>query len=330
MRDIKLLGLEALAQDYQTLASKLVGQAQEVQFRVRLQQWQRGLQSAYLAAGESTEGVEEAYSEVHPKPQLADTTIDTKTIQAAARDQCVEAWVSSNQVNTKWPWLAPQLLAYFGNWRAYRGEAGKYSPKLTWHHNVVAPRDLVALGAGLLAKASRGKLLHALPKGQQQYKSPINPLVPIILGGFKQFQGIDYELWDKAEIEWLVDREIAELAQVEVPPLTITEVLGLRNRALTPQTGSRAFKTNNPATTAALYHLGDTPIGHLPKLAKHMVLQTWAAHPQHRNTYAILDPQNWDRVPEPLVSTEIFASQPQVLPKNSEAQFNVADLPWNC
>ena len=132
-------------------------------------------------------------------------------------------------------------------------------------------------------------------------------------------------------IENLGDLEaIAALVGCKLPSLSDVDIFAIRNNALTPKTGARAGKSNNPATTASLYHLQESAIGHLPKLARHMVLQTWAAHPQNRDPYAILDPENWDRVPQPLVEgTDLFVPQEQVTPKRTyTSKIATADMPW--
>lgn len=36
-----------------------------------------------------------------------------------------------------------------------------------------------------------------------------------------------------------------------------------------------------------------------------MLTQVWVAHPSLRNEYMVLDPVNWDQMPEPLIPTEL-------------------------
>jgi len=49
-----------------------------------------------------------------------------------------------------------------------------------------------------------------------------------------------------------------------------------------------------------------TELGTVPKLVTTMLTQIWVAHPSLRTEYMILDPNNWDKMPEPLVGSEIF------------------------
>ena len=64
----------------------------------------------------------------------------------------------------------------------------------------------------------------------------------------------------------------------------------------------------------------------MPKLTQTMLTQCWLAHPKHRNPYMILDPQNWDQMPEPLTSSEIFLKPTT---KKVVVQDTAGDLPWN-
>jgi hypothetical protein len=66
----------------------------------------------------------------------------------------------------------------------------------------------------------------------------------------------------------------------------------------------------------------------LPELAQVMLAQIWCAHPENRTKYMILDFKNWDQMPEPLITTEIFIS-PVAKTKVAKKDDYVIDLPWN-
>ena len=334
--DFNLLPLQTLAQDYQetysSLASDELALAQAAARRAYDRRLERAVQNLQGYNGEAgSDGLEEEAYELIGEFQ------EPRTLSAEAvarlREEAILAtvpkWVEREGISQKLTWLPQQMMAYFGSWDAVRVE-GVYSPVLTARRNTQERNDRFALGALLLAKAKRGDIFKGAPKGSQQYKSPLNPLVPIVLAGFKRYQNIPYEAWNKAELKALVDDDIAQLIGCKVPSLPNSEIIALRNKALTPNSGPRAGKCNNPATTASLYHLQETAIGHLPKLAKHMILQTWAAHPQNRDKYAILDPQNWDNVPEPLVEgTDLFLP-PESQPRQHTLTTTTApaDMPW--
>ena len=313
--DFQTLPLQALAQEYQETYTSMAGD--ELLFtkaaarRAYDRRLERAIQNLQGYNGEAgSDGLGEVAAELvgdfHGPTTLPEEV--AAVVRKEALAAVVPRWIEREAISQKLTWLPQQMMAYFGGWEAVCVE-GVYSPLLTARRNTQERKDLRALGALLLARAKRGDIFKGAPKGNQQYKSPINPLVPIVLAGFKRYQGITYEAWDKAELNAIVDDEIVQLIGCKMPSLPTEEILGLRNRALTPATGPRAGKCNNPATTAALYHLQETALGRLPKLAKHMVLQTWAAHPENRDKYAILDLENWDKVPEPLVGLDLFMPQ---------------------
>lgn len=333
--DFKLLPLALLAQEYQATFQSLYSEALAHEAAVQDSTWHRKynatlarLQELASNSEAGSDGLEEQASELCGTPSPAVLSEgDHAKIRLAARQAVVPAWIEREGIAHKLSWLPQQMMAYFGAWEAVKAD-NTYSPSLTAKRNTQDKNDLFALGALLLAKSSRGDFFKGAPKGSQQYKSPINPLVPIVLAGFKRYQNIPYEAWNRAEIAHLVDSEIAQLATTKVPSLQPSEILAIRNNALTPKSGPRAGKSNNPATTATLYHLQETAIGHLPKLARHLVLQTWAAHPQNRDKYAILDCENWDSAPPPLVDgVDLFLPdpkpQPSWLPRTP-----VEGMPW--
>ena len=332
--DFQILPFQALAQDYQETYTSmarddllLAKAAARRAYDRRLERAIQSLEGCYPGEAGS-DGLEEEAAELvgdFKEPTTLSQEVTAK-LREEARAAVVPQWIEREAISQKLTWLPQQMMAYFGGWEAVRVD-GVYSPTLTARRNTQERNDLFALGALLLAKAKRGDIFKGAPKGNQQYKSSINPLVPIVLAGFKRYQNIPYEAWNKSELKAIVDDEIAQLIGCKMPSLRVEEILGLRKAALTPASGPRAGKCNNPATTAALYHLQETPLGRLPKLAKHMVLQTWAAHPENRDKYAILDLDNWDKVPEPLVEgVDLFT--PQELPARQRVVETSTDMPW--
>lgn len=335
MNDIKLLDFPQLARDFQQIFVQLrderLALAQRVAERKYQQQWQQtydGIQNFDSEAGSDgiAEAVTETLGEFDPdKVELSVTVV--QQCKQEARAAAVEAWAIRNMIPQKLSWLPHQLLAYFGTWTAVRDDAGKYSAPLSWDANTRQRNDYYALGSALLATSARTNFFKDAPKGNQQYKSVINPMVPIILAGFKKFQGIKYSDWSQEGLETLLDADLAKLVGVTVPEISLSDLLALRNTALTDRSGPREGIPNNPATCTKLNHLSDTALGHLPKLAKYMVLQTWACHPSNRNEYMILDPNDWDRIPEPLITKDIFLHQAPK-PVVSRVSNMSNDFPW--
>jgi hypothetical protein len=132
---------------------------------------------------------------------------------------------------------------------------------------------------------------------------------------------VPYEAWRPCGgIHQLVDRNLADAMLAQVPELTRDELLELRTLGLTAQTGAKAGQTKSPTSTWRLTGTKTTHIGHLPTLAQTILTQIWLAHPTTRTEYMILSLDNWDKVPEPLETLEIF-QKPVSTPQKDA-------LPW--
>ena len=285
---------------------------------------------------ESSEGIEEQVRESigeYSEDKVVLGVSQLALVGDQAKQEVIPAFFERYGLAQKSTWLPEQMLAYFGSWKAVK-VGDKFSPVATLNRNTKEVGDKFAMGASLIAKADRSLFFKGAPKGVVQYRSAINPLVPIILAGFKKYQDIPYEAWDFNELHHLLDKALAQLLPFHggdqaAESLEASKIAALRNTALTDKTGPRAGIMNNPATCTKLNHLQESAIGHLPKLAKYMVLQTWCAHPQNRTKFAVLDFTDWDRVPEPLVTAELFGTQAAPSPTVSAKQSpTYADMPW--
>jgi hypothetical protein len=132
-------------------------------------------------------------------------------------------------------------------------------------------------------------------------------LVPLILYAFKLLHSIPYSQWDKSTLPWAVNESLCSAMLCEVPEVTREELLEIREMGLVFKTGQKAGTTRNPATTYRLTGINSTKIGGLPELAQTMLSQIWCAHPTNRTKYMVLDPHNWDQIPTPLVSEQLFS-----------------------
>jgi hypothetical protein len=140
-------------------------------------------------------------------------------------------------------------------------------------------------------------------------------LVPVIPAAFKRYANINYSSWDMESLQFLIAPNLYEAMTVpEIPAMTPEEVLIEREEALrTAATG----KMKPAASTYTLYpKRNESKLRGLPMLTRIMICQTWCAHPSTRTKYMILDPMNWDNMPQPLED-----SNPLFL--------NNMDGPWN-
>jgi hypothetical protein len=148
-------------------------------------------------------------------------------------------------------------------------------------------------------------------------------LVPIVMAAFKKHHEIPYSAWDRNEIRAITEENLADAMLCTLPEISKEDVLEARRIALTPLIGRTAGIENNPATTYKLYLRKESGMSGLPTLAKIMMCQTWCAHPINRNNWMILNPQDWDNVPEELISTSTVSKTY----KPSDASYAYAG--WN-
>lgn len=235
-------------------------------------------------------------------------------------------------------WMLPQIAAHYGAWKLVRNSSGKVDCDLSAMTNITTPWEM-----GLwkvVTQLKRGSLI----------KSQVNPefcsysaLVPIVLMGAKKFQGVKYSEWDIQPDCKLVEKNLLEamtwqsdesdpdnyLRNDEVAyGLGSDKLLELQQQGLLVKSGPSAGVVNKATSSWCLRGMRGTELAKVPKLAGTMVCQIWVAHPSLRTEYMVLDPHNWDYMPEPLVSPEIFKKLPSNTTFESQ-QNSFSDLPWN-
>lgn len=217
-------------------------------------------------------------------------------------------------------WILPQIVANFGKWTLVYDD-GKPNIQQTLANNVGQdPKQQVLWRITRIPRS----LLVRSQTNYPQYAT----LTPLILAGFKQYQGIQYECFRGcANLEWLVEPKLLEAMSVVCPSLGSDRLLEIRNHGLMNKTGLKAGTLKPAETTWSLTGVKDTEIGHLPKLTQTMLTQIWLAHPAKRTQLMVLDPTNWDRMPDPLISMELFQSTHAEADKFAK-QDNSKTLPW--
>ena len=235
----------------------------------------------------------------------------------------LEAWCLKNQLNRMGSWLLPQLVAAFGSWKLILVD-GVIDVKLTLKHNCEASLEAQAMWR--LSRIPRTCLLT-----RQIALAEYAVLTPLILAGFKRMQGVGYESWrDLENLDYVLEPRLLEAVCVDVPNLGSERLLEIRQQGLTTRSGKSAGQLKNAESTWSLNGISDTELGHLPKLTQSMLTQIWLAHPVHRTGLMILDPQNWDHMPEPLIAPTIF-KQPvkeSAALESTPKQSTKSLLPW--
>jgi len=232
-------------------------------------------------------------------------------------------------------WMLPQIAHHYGTWTLVFTAEGKVDPKLTARENIKSQWDI-----GLwkvCTQLKRGSLV----------KSQINPefasysaLVPLILMGSKKYKGIGYNKWDIDSDTFLVDKNLREAmfwqpddSHADFPDMIFGELqyaikpdrlLELREQGLTVKSGPAKGKVQAPTSSWCLKGMRGTELGKAPKLTGTMLTQIWVAHPSLRTEYMVLDPNDWDWMPPPLVSANIFKAPEQTTKQTQQEEI----LPW--
>ena len=241
----------------------------------------------------------------------------------------LEQFCETNQLSHFHQWLLPQMVAYFGSWTLKYTLAGNIDVLATLKHNV--GQDPKLQGLWKLGRVKRSLLVPVMSKAPD-YAT----LTPLILMGQKRMCGVDYQQWRMLpNLEYVLEPRLLEAVNLSQDDLELCGSLGsdrllqLRDQGLMQRTGAKAGQLKKAESTWSLTGMAGTEIAHLPKLTQTMLTQIWLAHPSLRTPYMILDPNNWDNLPNPLLTPDIFKAPETELKKQKPKPEPVVDkLPW--
>ncbi len=156
----------------------------------------------------------------------------------------------------------------------------------------------------VLGTKSRSLLYKGSAKDNIQHCS----LVPLVMSAYKRYNGVQYEEWDKTDskLSYFMGEKLHNNILSNTKPLNDLDIKTLRQRALTHK-GKTISKVAWPRHQIMLADGRKWPGAHL---LRHILLQTWMANVQHRSEYMILDPDNWDNMPEAF--DEYIQEKPKV------------------
>ena len=234
-----------------------------------------------------------------------------------------ETWCEQMQLSHLHQWLLPQLVAWYGSWILVLDENSNYDCLATVKLNCSDPKSRAFY---MLSRVKRSLLV------AQQTKTPdYASLTPLILMGLKRMQGINYETFRSSTgLQYLLEPRLFSAVVLGSEDLEVCNSLGpnrlleIQKQGLTTKSGKTAGSMKPARSTWSLTGIQDTEIAHLPKLTQTILTQCWLAHPELRTPYMILDLQNWDKMPQPLVTNDIFKAV-QTQPKQELAEI----LPWD-
>lgn len=267
------------------------------------------------------------------------TKMDINTLPFYEISESVkDAGVSKTAVIDSWAetygikfhnWVYPQILAHVGKWTPVRTDLGPFDPVETLKQ--ACQNNPQNTGIYLFTQSnSRYLQKQACLEG-----APYCGLVPLVLAAFKKYQDISYNSWSREGLKYIVNPGLYEAMTEEVPEYTLEELLEFRSTGLTTKSGARAGTVRSAQTTYGLnglpYHLhrDDDLIkgpGQLSQISRMIICQTWCAHPSWRNKYMILNHQDWDSIPDPLVLEDPVKETFENTTKPSKNSF--PDLPW--
>lgn len=141
----------------------------------------------------------------------------------------------------------------------------------------------------LLNNTDRSKLMKGILSTPANL--PYSTLVPIYMAAFKKYNNVPYSAWkNPGPILPKALRPVLDIAAEDVPDretLVNMRVLACGDRE--PQKA---------------YNLGHVKVLQAPKIVNLILLQLWLAAPEVRHEYMLLDPFNFDNMPEPLIAPE--------------------------
>ncbi len=208
-----------------------------------------------------------------------------------------EEFVAEFKLKKAWLWFGPQLLAHLAKYvLPEKNEEGMYDGLEFLKLNTSTSMDKGLYW--LLVKMHRSEIM-----GTQTDPHNIQycGLVPIYMAAQKKFNKVPYSKWTNLDL--LVHKMLWEAMQCpHLPPeITAKEILETRHEGL---------RGKSPITFNSLVGISATELGKLPRYAQAMIAQFWCAHPSHRHQYMVLDPYNWDNIPDSLIPSEVLVTPP--------------------
>lgn len=227
-------------------------------------------------------------------------------------------WLKRYQIAAR-HWVLPQLYQHIANFKKTPdcADYARLNTKSTLDRGVFV----------LATHPQRGELVSG------QIRTPrYGALVPLLLAPHKEQSKTPYSYWQNKQVA--LDPKLQEVlhdcekyqACVDLGSDTLLQLLDL---GLVYKSGKNMGKKRVAQTTWRIYHAADAPdcVKSLSVLSQAMLFQIWLAHPQYRLPTMVLDPRDWDSLPEPLVGSwneyQRESKQPAV-----EKPTPVTDLPW--
>lgn len=155
--------------------------------------------------------------------------------------------------------------------------------------------------------------------GKQANHPNLSAATPLVPYAFKLYKGYEYNNWMKFDERWLgihfAGLHNARKALLELSKPIEEEINGKITKKPGPyplethtllQLRADALIWSNRVQPPTSYNMVAPKnekykwFDRLPKCVRYMLLQTWMCNVEHRTKYMILDPLNWDNMPEAI------------------------------
>lgn len=319
-KQLKTIPFDKLYEVYEEAAQSAVAGMEQHYEELRQQELER-LERAYTAS-------HEAPSEVSFGDDLALVQFDRAEVRRkAGQKAATDVWIPRYKLSSLLVSVLPQIMAHVAN-KPFRmeevvtAEGQIDSAKIIKH--AFDFQDPWERGLYIfLMLDSRSAYLPSQYKGEGvQFCA----LVPLILYAYKLHHKIPYSKWSKRTLHWTVNKSLLDAMRHE-GSYTREDLLKARELGLVYQSGPKKGESRNPQSNFKLWSTKEGCLHGVPHLAQVMYTQIWCAHPSSRTPYMVLDPQNWDVMPSPLIAQDIFR-QPNTLPIMATNRLDSSDLPW--
>ena len=276
--------------------------------------------------------LEESYTEHHEAPSeisFGDTvekqTYDrTEARRKAGQKAATDIWIPRYKLGSLLVSVLPQIMAHVAN-KPFRLE------ELVTTEGQIDGAKMLKSAFDFSNDWERGLYIFLMldtrsPYLTSQYKGDgvqFCSLVPLIPYAFKLHHKISYSRWDRSTLKWVVNKSLCD-AMLHEGQYTRDELLQARELGLVYQNGPSKGKSRNPQTNFKLWATKGGCLQGVPPLAQVMYSQIWCAHPSNRTPYMVLDPNNWDIMPAPLIAENIFMPTQKV----TKSSNSYSDLPW--
>lgn len=318
-KQLRTIPFDKLFEVYEEAAQAAVEGMEQHHEELRQQELER-LERAWTASHEAPSEV--GFGDVVDIPDFDRDELRRKHGQKAATD----IWIPRYKLGTLLTSVMPQIMAHIAN-KPFRLEEvstpegqidGTKMLKHAFDFSDPWERGLYIF----LLLDNRGSYLPTQYKGEGvQFCA----LVPLIMYAYKLHHKIPYSRWNRNSLKYIVNKALLD-AMLHEGQYTREELLAARELGLVYQGGESKGKSRNPQSTFKLWATREGCLHKVPHLAQVMYTQIWCAHPSNRTPYMVLDPKNWDIMPTPLITQDIF--NPPKTVKSKAVQSNYPDLPW--